>query len=129
MSTNRHEGRYSILCIEDDIDALKLMVSLLSHLLPEFDIHQALDGESGYTLFIEHRPDIVVTDLSLTVMDGVDLAGRIRGVAPSTLIVAVSAYSKPEDGNLSPDLFDHYLAKPLDFQELIKIVNKELRLV
>src|SRR5512138_1522334 len=85
--------KLSILCIEDDRDALEFMRSLLVFKFPHADIHTASDGEEGLKIFCEQRPEFVVTDLSLPLLDGAALACRIRDIDSGAKIIAVSAHS------------------------------------
>lgn len=60
-----------------------------------FDVLQAPDGHEALTLAAEHKPDVIVTDMTLPGMDGFELVRRFRGLAATstTPIVSLSGYS------------------------------------
>ena len=51
------------------------------------------DGEEAYRLFKEGKPDIVITDLKMPEMDGIELITKIKEERPSTQVVVLSNYS------------------------------------
>lgn len=70
-----------------------------------------------------HAPDVVITDLRMPDLPGVDLVARIRQLAPQTVIIVVSAYlDDARDADLSGA--DAYLPKPCNMQELVSMVRR-----
>ncbi|MBT0666596.1 response regulator [Geobacter pelophilus] len=120
MNTNRP----SILCVEDNPDALNLMLSMLSVKFSNLNIYSALDGESGFRLFKENNPIIVITDLSMQGMDGFELANNIKKLEPQAFIIGVSAHSRSGYDIKSKLQFDCYLHKPVNFVELSNVIQK-----
>lgn len=123
MFQNELPAKLAILCIEDDPDTLHYMSSLLALKFPQVDLYTAANGEAGLTLFCKWRPQIVVTDLSLPQMDGSTMAQRMRVLEPDTSIIVVSAHSDTVKRQEGAGQFDHYLLKPLDFRELVRMVE------
>lgn len=124
MSSREYEHiREGILCVEDNPEALDLMISLLANRFPGLKLYAAQDGETGLGIFLEHRPGIVITDLLMLGMDGFALAGKIRELNSDTLIIGVSAHSRKGYDRNSQIQFDHYLHKPLNFFELSTIIQ------
>jgi len=58
-------------------------------------VGEASDGEEAFTVVLRERPDIVITDLMMPRLDGVELTRRIRQELPLTMVVLMSSY--PED--------------------------------
>jgi PAS domain S-box-containing protein len=85
-------GSRSVL-IADDAPDLRF---LLRHRLDRADhvhvVAEAADGEQAIELALRHRPDVVLLDLSMPVLDGLEAARRIRAALPHTRIVVLSGY-------------------------------------
>lgn len=84
------------------------------------------DGEEAYRLFQEGKPDIVITDLKMPEMDGIELISKIKAVKPATQVVVLSNYS---DFELVRDAMkagadDYMLKVTLDAKDFEKIVQQ-----
>ncbi len=84
------------------------------------------DGEEAYRLFKEGKPDIVITDLKMPEMDGIELITKIKEERPSTQVVVLSNYS---DFELVRDAMkaganDYMLKVTLDPQEFERIIKQ-----
>ena len=119
----RGGGRVTILYVEDDVETLKLVSSLISLKFPAVKLSTASDGESALRMFDEHRPRILITDVAMPEIDGITLAHRIRLQAPETMIIAISALSREVATTGSAQLFDYILQKPVKVAELYSIVD------
>lgn len=104
-----------ILIIEDDAASLELLRYLI-----EQSGHAALaaaDGEAGLRLARESGPDLILCDLQLPGIDGLEIARRLRA-DPSWMpvkLIAVTAYSMPGDRETALAAgFDRYMTKPID---------------
>lgn len=90
----------SILIIEDDESMARLYKLLLSKLEHRtdvaFNIHIANDGAKGQELFKKHHPDIVILDIRLPEINGIDLLQEFRLANDTTYILVSSAYPSPE---------------------------------
>lgn len=83
-------------------------------------LHLADDGISGLELFEKHRPDLVISDISMPGMDGITMCRAIRKIDPTVRIMLVSVHEKAEYLHAAIDLcVDKYLKKPLDFDLLL----------
>jgi two-component system, chemotaxis family, CheB/CheR fusion protein len=72
------------------------------------------------------RPDAVLLDIGLPVIDGFEVARRLRGLAglQEVLLVAVSGYDQPADQRRARDVgFDQYLTKPIDLDALRRVLS------
>jgi two-component system, OmpR family, KDP operon response regulator KdpE len=84
-------------------------------------------GEEGLTRFAERRPDIVLLDLMLPGIDGLEVCRRIREVS-STPIIVLSARGEERDKVAALDLgADDYLTKPFGVEELLARIRVALR--
>jgi CheY-like chemotaxis protein len=104
------ERMYKILVVEDDQN---LRITLMELLRREgYAVITARDGDEGYMQALAHEPDLIVTDLNMPILDGVELAKLIRrekGKLSEVPIMALSAnlngYHLPERMNSGIDRF------------------------
>ena len=117
----------SILLVEDEEVALKLLVAILGKRFPEVVLHPALNGRAGLALFEEHAPDIVITDINMPVMNGFQMLERIRMTNRETKVILLTA------GNGNADAFpgagkgvgvDHCIFKPINFALLFGAIEQ-----
>ncbi len=107
----------SVLYVEDDRAVREVYSELLHELVDELFV--ASDGEEGYRLFSDHHPDIVVTDIQMPQMDGVEMARKIRSDDPYTPIVITSAHSDYKYLEKTLDIgISGYITKPVNIDQL-----------
>lgn len=115
----------SILYVEDEREAREVLGSILSKKYPDTNLYLAENGLLGLELFKLHRPDIVITDISMPVMNGIRMSSEIKALKPETVIVALTAFS---DTNSQANAIDtginHYLLKPLDYGVFFSILDR-----
>ncbi|MCX8005295.1 MAG: ATP-binding protein, partial [Burkholderiaceae bacterium] len=105
-----------VLYVEDDA-ANRLFVEQLLHLRPRVRLYKAPDGATGLLLAEASRPDLILIDMRLPDMDGLELLRRLRAQPATAAVpcVAVSAHTLPEDIERARACgFLHYWTKPLD---------------
>ena len=108
-----------VLIVEDNERNLELVRDLLE--LRGFRTLQATSGEAGIALAHEHRPDVVLMDVQLPDVDGVDALGRLRAdpLTARIPVVALTAFAMKEDrARFMAAGFDGYLMKPIDIRTL-----------
>ena len=109
-----------VLCIEDDEDLRELLEIQLS---AEFEVIFASDGKEGVRLAIFHRPDLILTDLMMPNIDGVQASEMIRGVKAlhDLPLVALTAAPKPVQEKALKVGCDMVIEKPaLDLPRQLK---------
>jgi two-component system response regulator YesN len=88
-------------------------------------VDEAGNGAQGLAKVLELHPDIVLTDVKMPVMDGIEMSRKIRNVAPATKIVFISSYDDFEYARQAIDLrATAYITKPVNEGELLKIVKR-----
>jgi PAS domain S-box-containing protein len=112
-------SRLRVLVVEDNPDAaggLKMLLELAGH-----DVQVAPDGLQALRLVDEFEPHVALVDLGLPVLDGFQVARRIRQEHPTRpLLIALSGYGREEDKQQSKAAgFDHHLVKPVDFRAIL----------
>jgi CheY-like chemotaxis protein len=113
-----------ILIVDDNRDMaemLRIALEQLGHL-----VEIAFDGPSALARVQEFRPSTVLLDIGLPVMDGYEVARRLRAVetpAHPLRLLAVTGYGQAEDRRHAREAgFDHHLVKPIDLDELERIL-------
>ncbi len=114
-----------ILVIEDDPAILRLLQRGLS--MEGYQVETATNGESGLKLFQEKQPDLIVLDLMLPGMDGLEVCQRIRQKSklPILILTAKDAVQDRVEG-LDAGA-DDYLVKPFNLEELLARIRALLR--
>ena len=111
------------LYVEDELDVLKNISELLSHFFKAF--YTASDGELGYKAFIEHQIDVVIVDIELPKMNGIELIRKIRKTHKDIPIVVISAYTKTDYLLDSIELkLNQYIVKPLTSKKIHEFLEK-----
>jgi two-component system KDP operon response regulator KdpE len=92
-----------------------------------YDVRAAADGLAGFETFSDWHPDLVITDLAMPVMDGLELCRRLRAISPVPIIV-LSAKGEEKTKVEALDLgADDFITKPFGIDELLARVRASLR--
>jgi CheY-like chemotaxis protein len=110
----------TILIVED----VELNIDLLTQLLEEdYKIVVARDGAQGVKYAEQYKPDLILMDISLPIMDGYDATRKIRNSFPQLPIIGVSAHAMQGDSDKARAAgFTDYLTKPVDENQLFKML-------
>ncbi|MEJ5056132.1 response regulator transcription factor [Sphingobacterium sp. MYb382] len=116
----------NILIIEDDLRVAELIQrGLTEH---GFSSSLAYDGLSGKKLALQHDYDLVITDVILPKMDGLDLCKEIRQTKPDLPIIMLTALGTTDDKIEGFDAgADDYLVKPFEMRELLVRIRALLK--
>ena len=118
-----------ILVVEDNLKNLKLLRDVLQHF--GYRVYEAMTGEDGVRIAREVTPDLILMDLQLPGIDGVEALRRIRNEAStrSVPVVAVTAFAMPGDRQNALDSgFTGYVEKPISVGNLPQQVHDFLTL-
>ncbi|MBX1798288.1 response regulator transcription factor [Campylobacter jejuni] len=111
-----------ILVVEDEIKTRESLINVLSERFSK--VIGAQNGDEGLKKFKKFKPDLVITDIAMPIMDGLDMAREIKEISDDVPIVVLSAYSEKERLLRSIDIgIDKYLIKPVDVEELFKVLD------
>ncbi len=117
-----------ILIIEDDLAILRGLKDNLEY--DKYEVLTATDGEQGYCLIQEKKPDLIILDLMLPKMSGYELCRKVREEGLTTPILMLTARGEEVDRVLGLDLgADDYVTKPFSVPELLARVRAILRRV
>jgi len=114
----------TILIVED----VELNIDLLTQILEDdYNILVARDGAEGVALTEQHKPDLVLMDISLPVMDGYEATRTIRKTFSSLPIIGLSAHAMAGDAEKAKEAgCTDYLTKPIDEVLLLKKLKEYL---
>src|SRR5829696_7834268 len=114
-----------ILVVDDESQIARVLrTGLKTH---GYDVRVAPDGVSALETFNDWRPDLVVTDLAMPNLDGLDLCRRLREVSQIPIIVlSVRGEEKTKVESLDAGA-DDYVTKPFGMDELLARVRAQLR--
>ncbi|MDR2152937.1 MAG: EAL domain-containing protein [Helicobacteraceae bacterium] len=112
-----------VLLVEDDHGVLDAIAKILGRYVGE--LYVATNGKEGLHIYSLYKPDIVVTDIKMPVMDGLKMAREIRKINADTPVIIVSAFSESEYVAGAVDLgVCQYLFKPLELDQMLDALNK-----
>ena len=116
---------YTILCVEDEDGIRKRLVNTLKYYFK--DVLEASNGEDGYDLYLEYKPDIILSDIEMPNKNGIEMIKLIRENDLNTILIMVTAYSNEE---YLLDLINlnvnHYILKPVNSDNLLTGIVKGL---
>jgi two-component system, OmpR family, KDP operon response regulator KdpE len=125
----RSEGHRSekarVLLVDDEPQIIRTLQATLS--TQGYDIRTAPNGLDGLILFREWKPDLVITDLSMPEMSGVELCREIRTIANTPIIVLSVREQEGAKVSALDAGADDYVTKPFNIQELKARVRAQLR--
>lgn len=116
----------SVLLIEDDpsiVSGLELNLSLEG-----YEVRSAADGETGLRMAREDPPDVILLDIMLPGMNGLEVLRRLRKSDAETPVLVLSARGDETDKVLGLQLgADDYISKPFGLHEVLARINAALR--
>lgn len=108
----------SILVVDDETAIAEVVESLLT--LERYEVHCAHDGREALDRLASTAPDLILSDIMMPYVDGIELTRRVRKCWPQTAIVLMSAAARPPqdlDG-----MYVAFVAKPFDLDTLLRAV-------
>jgi DNA-binding NtrC family response regulator len=115
-----------ILVVDDEANLRRVLSAQLAR--DGYEVHTAEDGEAGLAFLKEHHIDLVITDLRMPKLDGMDLLRAALRDDPSRPVVMLTAHGTVDNAveALKTGAFD-YITKPFDQNEVRVVVKKALR--
>jgi two-component system KDP operon response regulator KdpE len=114
-----------ILIVDDEPQILRMLrTSLMSS---GYDVVTASNGMEGFDAFEKHKPDLIITDMSMPVMDGLGLTEEVRRLSKVPIIVLSVRATEPVKVNALDAGADDYVTKPFNIPELLARVRAQLR--
>lgn len=116
-----------ILLVEDEQSLRLVMKFQLCE--AGYETMMAENGLQGYELFTEHQPDLVITDLAMPEMDGLELIRRIKAISPEAPVILITAHGEVQTAVAAMKLgAEDYLTKPINWDELSILIERALKM-
>ncbi len=122
------QGKGKILVVDDDPNQSAVLREILT--FEGFSVHAATSALQTLQLVRRDSPQIVLTDLRMPDMDGLELSRKIREIAPETTIIIMTAHGTVDTAlqAMKEGVYD-YILKPINSKELIATLDKALELM
>jgi YesN/AraC family two-component response regulator len=110
-----------LLYVEDDLTSQEIAVMFLEEFFNQIDV--ASNGKEALELFKKNRYDVIISDINMPIMSGIELFKQIRKQDKKTALILLSAYEEEvlQEHNLE---INGFLSKPIDIEEFIKLIEK-----
>lgn len=120
---NNHHKINTILLVDDEEGIRNVLNITLTH--AGFKVLLAPDGDSGFKIFCDQKPDIVITDIKMPGIDGIELLQQIKQKSPSTEVIIITGHGDMDLAvkSLQFEAAD-FITKPIDSIELELSVKK-----
>jgi two-component system, sensor histidine kinase and response regulator len=126
MVSQQQEG-LALLYVEDEPETREMMSDVLALRFPGVRLHTAVNGAEGLEAFTRLKPQLVVTDISMPVMDGLQMASQIRDMDTEVELIALTAYNDQDFLKQAAEIgFTDYLLKPIDYKALFAAIERSL---
>jgi YesN/AraC family two-component response regulator len=118
----------SVLYVEDNPGLRANIEQLLGKIFP--NILSAANGLEGYKTFKKHKPRLVITDINMPHMNGIEMAKKIKAEEPDTKIIYMTAYNEKENllDAINVGVF-RYLPKPVKVDQLLEALYEAVKTI
>lgn len=126
MDTYKDFAYFRLLYVEDDDGVRAVNLRFLNRMF--HTVYFAINGEDGYAKYLEHKPDIIITDLKMPILDGIGMVKRIRENDNKTKIIITTAFTDEEKLIKAVELnIVRYVVKPLNQRNLLPALEKAIK--
>jgi CheY-like chemotaxis protein len=116
-----------ILYVEDNEDNIFMLTRRLSR--RGFDVSVAKDGEEGIAKALSEQPDLILMDVVLPLLDGLEATRRLKSLPGTRKIPVIAVSSRAMSGDRDKALAagcDDYHTKPIEFERLLEAISAHL---
>lgn len=118
-----------LLLVEDDANLCYMLQTGLQEIIGGYEVVIASNGAEGLKAWQEHRPDIIISDIEMPVMNGFEMVERIRETDGDTPILFASAMTSPKDVKEGYKMgVNNYVKKPFVPDELDAHIHAVLKM-
>ncbi|MBK5276524.1 MAG: response regulator, partial [Desulfuromonadales bacterium] len=118
----------TLLYVEDEDHTRELVTQFLRSKFPHITLLYAHNGRDGLDLFVKNSPDIVVTDVRMPIMDGIQMAKKIKELDKDVHIIVLSAADEVNYILEAIDIgINNYVLKPLNIEKLFAALERCLK--
>jgi len=106
------------------VDDETAMREILKIMLKDYKVIQASNGREAVELYQRERPDLVLMDVMMPIMNGIDATAEIKKMDPNAKIVAITAYASSKGEKIVEAGADFILKKPFSRKDVIGLIEK-----
>ncbi len=115
-------AKIKLLYVEDDENISSVLSDIFGDEFKE--LYVAKDGQEGLSMYKKYAPDIVLTDINMPKMNGIEMSELIRSENSTIPIVISSAFRDDEYIQAAKKLdINHYILKPINLEKLLDILE------
>jgi len=112
-----------ILIVDDDLALLEALELMLKD---KYEVVKATNGKEAVKLYSTIKPDLVLTDIVMPEMDGIEATQEILKIDPNAKIIGITAYYMSKEQDLIKAGAREVIEKPFTRKKLIEIIEKHL---
>jgi CheY-like chemotaxis protein len=110
-----------LLIVEDQPETRKSLQTLLK--MWGYLVEGAQDGLEGFRMALAWKPDVVILDIDMPILDGYEVAQALRKLGLTTTLIALTAHGQPADRERALDSgFNEHFGKPADLDRLMSVL-------
>ena len=119
---------YSVLLVDDEEEFVSALSERL--MLRGIEVEIALDGEEALARMKEKPPDVVILDVMMPGLSGLEVLKRIRSSHPQTQVILLTGQGSTKEGieGMRLGAFD-YLIKPVDIEEMLERMKEAVKTI
>ncbi|MBC7963423.1 MAG: response regulator [Steroidobacteraceae bacterium] len=127
-TSNLRYADVTLLYVEDEASTREQVSRILT--LRGYRLITRVNGQSGLDAYREHRPDIVLTDIMMPQMNGLEMVRRIRAMDPEAQVVCMTAFSETNYLIEAIDVgINQFVPKPVDLSRLLAALDHCLEII
>ncbi len=111
-----------VMIVDDEI----AMREILKIMLKDYEIIEATNGREAVELYKKERPDIVLMDIMMPIMNGIEATREIKKFDPKAKIVAITAYASTKGERILKAGAEYILRKPFTRKEVVRVIEEIL---
>lgn len=116
-------SKLKIMVVEDDVAVLEVVQLMLGD---KYEVIVATNGEDAIKKYKMFKPDIVLMDVMMPVMDGIEATKEIKKIDPDAKIIGLTAYARSKGEELLKAGALEIIEKPFTRSKLIEVIEKYL---
>jgi CheY-like chemotaxis protein len=123
INTEKGNDPKTILIVDDETPLVNVISKMLRK--ESYRVTSAADGKTAWNIYMEIKPDLVLTNIRMPEMDGLKLLARIKGENPSTPVIIMTGFHTPRVRQEAKKLgVDVFISKPFKLNELLENIER-----